>query len=61
LEYLIEYALFLAKSITIVVVIFAIVSVIVAAGQRRRQGQRGNITGKVCSVLCWTSSCSKNC
>jgi len=44
LEYLIEYALFLAKSITIVVVIFAIVSVIVAAGQRRRQGRRGNIT-----------------
>jgi len=44
LEYLIEIGLFLAKTLTLVLAVFAIVSIIVAAGQRsRRHGQRGNI------------------
>jgi serine protease SohB len=44
LEYLIEIGLFLAKTLTIVFAIFAIVSIIVAAGQRsRRHLQRGSI------------------
>jgi serine protease SohB len=42
LEHLIEYGMFLAKSITIVISIFAVVSIVVAAGVRgRRQVPRG--------------------
>lgn len=44
MEYLIEIGLFLAKTLTIVFAVFAIVSIIVAAGQRnRRNAHRGNI------------------
>jgi len=44
LEYLFDYGLFLAKTATIVVAIFIILGLMVAAGQRKRQTPRGNIT-----------------
>jgi serine protease SohB len=44
LEYLFEYGMFLAKTATIVLAVFLILGLIVAAGQRRRQMPRGNIT-----------------
>lgn len=45
MEYIIEYAMFLAKSITIVIAVFAIVSILVAAGLRnRRHAPRGAIS-----------------
>lgn len=44
LEYLFEYGMFLAKTLTIVIAIFAVITMMVAAGQRRRQMPRGNIT-----------------
>lgn len=44
MEYLIEIGLFLAKTLAIVFAVFAILSIIVAAGQRsRRHAHRGNI------------------
>jgi serine protease SohB len=44
LEHLIEYGMFLAKSITIVISIFAVVSIVLAAGVRgRRQVPRGSL------------------
>ena len=44
MEYLFEYGMFLAKTVTIVVAIAAILTLMVAAGQRRRHMPRGNIT-----------------
>lgn len=44
MEYLFEYGMFLAKTATIVLAVFLILGLIVAAGQRRRQMPRGNIT-----------------
>tara|TARA_R100001039_G_C1848950_1_gene109001 strand:+ start:2192 stop:3235 length:1044 start_codon:yes stop_codon:yes gene_type:complete len=44
LEYVIEYVVFLAKTATIVIAVFAILSMMVAAGQRnRRHMQRGSL------------------
>lgn len=43
LEYLFEYAMFLAKTLTIVMAVLAIVTMIVAAGQRRRHAPRGSL------------------
>ncbi|MBU2098680.1 MAG: protease SohB, partial [Gammaproteobacteria bacterium] len=44
MEYLFEYAMFLAKTLTIVMAVLAIVTMMVAAGQRRRLMPRGNLT-----------------
>lgn len=45
MEYFVEYLMFLARAVTIVVAIFAVVSILVAAGQRnRRQVNRGSIS-----------------
>lgn len=44
MEYLFEYGMFLAKTATIVLAVFLILGLMVAAGQRRRQMPRGNIT-----------------
>lgn len=44
MEYLFEYVMFLAKTLTIVLAVIAIVSFLVAAGQRRRHMPRGNLT-----------------
>lgn len=44
LEYLFEYAMFLAKTLTIVLAILAIITMMVAAGQRRRHMPRGNLS-----------------
>lgn len=44
MEYLIDYVMFLARAVTIVIAVFAIVTLIVAAGQRsKRSMQRGNL------------------
>ncbi|MBC54133.1 MAG: protease SohB [Gammaproteobacteria bacterium] len=44
MEYVIEYVVFLAKTATIVIAVFAILSMMVAAGQRnRRHMQRGSL------------------
>lgn len=44
MEYVIEYVVFLAKTATIVIAVFAILSMLVAAGQRnRRHMQRGSL------------------
>lgn len=44
MEYVIEYVVFLAKTATIVIAVFAILSMLVAAGQRnRRHLQRGSL------------------
>jgi serine protease SohB len=43
LEYLFEYGMFLAKTLTIVLAVLAIVTMMVAAGQRRRHMPRGSI------------------
>lgn len=44
MEYLFEYGMFLAKTLTIVLAILAVITMMVAAGQRRRHMPRGNIT-----------------
>ncbi|MDP3518569.1 MAG: protease SohB [Pseudohongiella sp.] len=44
MEYLFEYGMFLAKTLTIVLAFMAIVTIMVAAGQRRRHMPRGNIS-----------------
>lgn len=45
MEYVIEYVVFLAKTATIVVAVFAILSMMIAAGQRnRRHLQRGHLS-----------------
>jgi len=44
LEYLFEYGMFLAKALTIVLAFMAIVTIMVAAGQRRRHMPRGSIS-----------------
>lgn len=44
MEYLFEYGMFLAKTLTIVMAVLAIVTMMVAAGQRRRHMPRGNLT-----------------
>lgn len=44
MEYLFEYGMFLAKTLTIVLAFMAIVTIMVAAGQRRRQMPRGSIS-----------------
>ena len=44
MEYFIEYVVFLAKTATIVIAVFAVLSMMVAAGQRnRRHMQRGSL------------------
>ena len=44
MEYVIEYVVFLAKTATIVIAVFAILSMMIAAGQRnRRHMQRGSL------------------
>lgn len=43
LEYLFEYAMFLAKALTIVLAVLAIVTMLVAVGQRRRHMPRGSL------------------
>jgi serine protease SohB len=44
LEYLFEYGMFLAKTLTVVLAILAVITMMVAAGQRRRNVPRGNIS-----------------
>jgi serine protease SohB len=44
LEYLFEYGMFLAKTATIVVAIAAVLTLMMAAGQRRRHMPKGSIT-----------------
>jgi serine protease SohB len=44
LDYLFEYGMFLAKTLTIVLAILAVITMMVAAGQRRRHMPRGSIT-----------------
>jgi serine protease SohB len=44
LEYVFEYGMFLAKTLTIVLAILAVITMMVAAGQRRRHMPRGSIT-----------------
>ena len=44
MEYLFEYGMFLAKALTIVLAFMAIVTIMVAAGQRRRHMPRGSIS-----------------
>jgi serine protease SohB len=43
LEFLIEYGLFLAKSVTILVAILVVIAVIVGASQRHRESEAGHI------------------
>lgn len=44
MEYLFQYGMFLAKTLTIVVAVFAIVTILVSAGMRKRQMPRGSIS-----------------
>ncbi len=44
MDYLFEYGMFLAKTLTIVLAILAVITMMVAAGQRRRNMPRGSIT-----------------
>jgi serine protease SohB len=44
LEYVFEYGIFLAKTLTVVIAILAVITMMVAAGQRRRNVPRGNIS-----------------
>jgi serine protease SohB len=44
LEYVFEYGMFLAKTLTVVMAILAVITMMVAAGQRRRNVPRGNIS-----------------
>lgn len=44
MDYLFEYGMFLAKTLTIVLAILAVITMMVAAGQRRRHMPRGSIT-----------------
>jgi serine protease SohB len=44
LEYLFEYGMFLAKTLTIVIAVFAVITMLMAAGQRRRHMPRGSIS-----------------
>ena len=44
MEYVFEYGIFLAKTLTVVIAILAVITMMVAAGQRRRNVPRGNIS-----------------
>lgn len=43
LEFLTEYGLFLAKAITFVIAVFAIVSIVVSMGMRHKKSEKGHI------------------
>ncbi len=43
MEFLTEYGLFLAKAITFVIAVFAIVSIVVSMGMRHKKSEKGHI------------------